>query len=282
MKKTVSWLLAIWVVALVVKMSYQWWNEYNHSAEIPPRNGNQPEFSKPTSFRPEDVGVSMDKANGRIMLEGDITPSMAAAFNEILKDPAFNKGEENTFIILNSKGGDLYAAMEIGRAIRNHRGNVVAVPDESQCFSACVFILAAGDVRVRRGQVGIHRPYAMSPSTRTGEAEGMYEKISRDARSYLREMRVREALFDDMVNVPPNKMHVFQSESEMDSYGLLELDPVAEEVGTAKMMKRFGITDRQVYMQRWNAAQFECAKSGKYVDADEIAKCFNYVMSHGY
>lgn len=63
--------------------------------------------------------------------------------------------------ILGSEGGDLAAALEMGRYLRAMSFDAVILPD-AVCYSACVFLLAAGIDKKVQGYVGIHRPYFTS------------------------------------------------------------------------------------------------------------------------
>ena len=139
--------------------------------------------------------------------------------NPQLKTPA-----DLLMVKLDSNGGDLYAAMEIGRAMKAHdtkrNDRAVIVSSDSVCYSSCVFIAAAGLQRLLDGKVGIHRPYAMNPQKSLPESQRWLDKVASDARSYLREMGVVESLYNDMANIPPGELHIFSSQKEMDSYGL--------------------------------------------------------------
>jgi hypothetical protein len=66
--------------------------------------------------------------------------------------------------ILGSEGGDLAAALAMGRYLRAMNFDVVILPD-AVCYSACVFLLAAGIDKKVQGHVGIHRPYFTSGGT---------------------------------------------------------------------------------------------------------------------
>lgn len=215
-----------------------------------------PSIQKPmpgqTSFDPFEemrrAGITVNDQTASINIDGEITGATAKLFDHALK---LMPPEESITVFLNSTGGDLYAAMAVGRAIRKSENTAaVAVMDDAKCYSACVFILAAGEQRIRRGSIGIHRPYSSAPSSDARQAEQWFSKISADSKAYLREMRVREALFDDMVNISPSQIHIFQSTSEMDRYGLIKMDPVVEERISAVWMKKYGISDRAVLMQR--------------------------------
>jgi ATP-dependent protease ClpP protease subunit len=211
------------------------------------------------------IAIQPDPSVNRISLFGEINEEMANTFAKLMKDYDAQDKERLLFINVNSKGGNLHSAMDIGRIIRKRwNTSVVSVGPDSECYSACVFILAAGEQRVREGKIGIHRPYAEKPNKNSESTAQWFDKLTTDAKTYLKEMRVRESLFDDMISIPPEQMHIFQSDREMDRYGLLALDPVAQERITAMLMERHGLKDRVLFMQRDNDARSVCSDSFEY------------------
>jgi hypothetical protein len=59
---------------------------------------------------------------------------------------------------LDSPGGDVDSAIEIGRLLRERSADA-DVHHDMACVSACVLMLVAGKAREIEGKVGIHRPY---------------------------------------------------------------------------------------------------------------------------
>ena len=60
-----------------------------------------------------------------------------------------------------SNGGEVEAAMELGRVLRK-LGVTAVVAEGDQCLSSCVFAFMGGDRRTVAGRIGIHRPYFTS------------------------------------------------------------------------------------------------------------------------
>jgi hypothetical protein len=240
-------------------------------------------FNAPSASDLLQAGVMINETDtGRIIsIDGEITQTMAKIVKKVLADKYYTVDLNWPIILIDSKGGDLYAAMEIGRAIRSLSMSSVVVGRDAVCFSSCVFILAAAEQRLREGKIGIHRPYAESPSISADVAAKNFQQISIDAKKYLREMRIREALFDEMANIPPDQIYIFRSLEELNRYGLIGLDPVAEERLTAIRMKQYSITDRQVYMQRNKDANATC--SNDFIYAGEkytFSRCYDAFMNN--
>lgn len=160
-----------------------------------------------------------------------------------------------------SQGGDIRAAIEIGRQIRKMSAKTV-VPVPGQCYSACVFIFAGGVERMMFGELGIHRPY----SIQTGERN--YDTVQKEqretaglAKAYLQEMNVLPALYDAMVTVPPDKLRIL-SRSEIIEFGL-GVDPVHQEIENASDAKRYNLS-MPLYLSRKAEADSSCSFSNKF------------------
>lgn len=130
-------------------------------------------------------------------------------------------------LVISSEGGDVDAALTLGRILR--AGTVsVAVKEGGRCASSCVFIFAAGVERIPRGMVQIHRPYSLSTAKSLHETEVSFERVGAEVRAYLKKMNVSERLYQMMVEIPPQELRTLNLE-EMDELGLRFRDPVWQE-----------------------------------------------------
>ena len=85
-----------------------------------------------------------------IQIHGTISPTDPAALEKLL---LVNR---NFSVSLNSVGGDVAAAMTLGRILRREDKDAVIGPDDV-CISACVLVLAGATHRaIFGGKVGIH------------------------------------------------------------------------------------------------------------------------------
>jgi hypothetical protein len=109
-------------------------------------------------------------------------------------------------IDINSPGGNLDAAMAIGRLLRKNRVTI-SIPKDGECVSACVMIYAGAVRRSASGKVGIHRPYLNQSISSQLQApdklRSNYEQMLQTLRAYLREMNVSERLAEDMLKIAP-------------------------------------------------------------------------------
>jgi hypothetical protein len=143
------------------------------------------------------------------------TTDVAARPGSSIKCTAYGVGYE-----INSQGGDVNAAIAIGRMFRKERAHL-QVNENSVCISACVLILAGAVERPVSGAIGIHRPYLRTtpqqPLT-ANQVKDAYRTMLQDIRLYLREMNVSERLADDMLATEPERVHIL-TKAELKSYG---------------------------------------------------------------
>lgn len=114
---------------------------------------------------------------------------------------------------LDSPGGNIDAAMKIGRLIHDTNSCVKVGrfqrpgPAASHmCASACVLILAAGAVRLADAPIGIHRPYSVLGGG-TPSAEARYRAAADRIRTYLEEMCMPAQLYEEMMRVSAADVH---------------------------------------------------------------------------
>lgn len=92
-------------------------------------------------------------------IDGEIDSSTVGKVRKLFEVRRANKRVDEGFAI-NSPGGDIAAAMAIGRMFREERAWLHV---NGVCISACVLILAgAVDRSTNFGRVGIHRPYFLT------------------------------------------------------------------------------------------------------------------------
>jgi hypothetical protein len=152
---------------------------------------------------------------------------------------------------LNSSGGDIYAAMEIGKLIRKARATCVILPG-AKCYSACVFVLSGAVKRSVYGEVGIHRPLSTYVGRRDYEStQNEYRRTETAVRAYLREMNLPAQLFEAMVVVPPEKIRIL-SDKELEAFGLSGTDPVEQETEEATDASDYGISKTECIRRKAN------------------------------
>jgi hypothetical protein len=158
---------------------------------------------------------------------------------------------------LDSDGGDVEAAMAIGRLIRLKTAEAVVLPSPAKikrmitnatCASACVLILTAGSFRVAMsGQIGIHRPYS-APSDPTQDTRSRYSAIVAKVKAYLEEMGMPSQLYEAMMQVPPQEVRWLTSE-ELTALGLLGMDASYADLNDTRTAFAHGLP-KEEYLRR--------------------------------
>lgn len=175
----------------------------------------------------QDMPSRLDFTAGRqgeraaLTLTGTIAPGDGARFADWI-----DAHEEPAIVFLNSPGGSVLDAIEIGRQLRD-MGAATALADTDICLSACPYVLAGGVTRdVAAGaMVGVHQHYF-------GENIAMpaflaVEDIQRgqgEVMGYLIEMGIDPAIMQPALLTPPDEIYVLLP-AEMERFGLISPPP---------------------------------------------------------
>jgi len=191
----------------------------------------------------------------KINIFGTITQADAAQISA--RESDFDHGGWQPQVLLNSTGGDLDAAMEIGRIIRRNNARAFVEPG-AKCFSSCSLIYIAGVFRgvSGTGVVGLHRPYfASSPQSRQTierEAPLMLQGVQK----YVHEMGVQDAFYQVMANTEPSNMKLYGlklfGHREIESLVPM-LDPTYDEIETSYDAREHGISTMEMRSRKADA-----------------------------
>lgn len=194
-----------------------------------------------------DFAPDQNNSDG-YLLSGEITNLDAQAVRTMIQDRQARK-MRSPLVTLNSHGGSIYAAMDIGRNLRKIRATAI-LGQIRECSSACVFVLAGATQRMVYGSVGIHRPY--NPSTERvsmEEAQREYTQLMRLSKSYLTEMNLPQELYEAMVRTPPEELRLLD-QKELTNFGLNKTDPVAQDFYDSASAKHFSITKQELWRRQ--------------------------------
>jgi len=120
---------------------------------------------------------------------------------------------------LNSRGGNLYAGMQLGRIIRGRGASTYIINYRTllpgECYSACALAFLGGVYRSNDNgaRYGVHRA-----SLRSGPTSGrdLGQQLSMAIGSYMREMGVDARLLDLWVKKGPGEMYVLSPREARD------------------------------------------------------------------
>jgi ATP-dependent protease ClpP protease subunit len=200
-------------------------------------------------------GTSFCLLNG-LALRGEIDDEATAKLRRLLEEldrkspPNVDRG--NIQIALDSPGGSVAAAMEIGRLMRKYRMAAAVMPN-SICVSACVLIYAGAVARLgynEKARIGIHQPYFQVPAGQI-EPEAVrnaYTAMLISIRAYFTEMNVSPQLADEMLKTPPSGVR-YLSAKQQEKFGLSVIDPIELETMSLTEAKELGL-DRREYNRR--------------------------------
>jgi len=190
-------------------------------------------------------------------------------------------GEGRVIALLDSVGGDVYAAMRIGKMLRAHNAMVWV---NGECSSACIFVLAGGVQRLMiEGKLGLHRPYfdqAQFANLSAADAKKLYTEMTEQCRDYLAQMGIRGTLFDEMLRIPSHKVR-YISRHAAEEFNLLGDDPAYAEWRRARELMKPGRTppagvreedDPWADVPAWESVLEELEKDGLSAEELEAAR----------
>ncbi|HZO47931.1 MAG TPA: hypothetical protein VFB68_18680 [Xanthobacteraceae bacterium] len=194
----------------------------------------------PTSLTRADVSVH-GRTDSSVFVDilGTITNQDPKTFENAIED----LGNRRLYARLDSLGGDVFAAVHIGRLIRKHDGvTIISVP--SKCYSSCALLFISGVMRHNLGELGLHRPYQLLVLQTRQSGEKQLPRMLTLLRQYVADMGVAEDFYDQLVNTEHTKTAIYK----IDSYANLvpEIDPVFQEAQAAYGARRYGMTLAQM------------------------------------
>ncbi|WOJ89345.1 hypothetical protein RZS28_16335 [Methylocapsa polymorpha] len=167
------------------------------------------------TFRLGSTGQCAGPCPEVITAEGEIADRTPGDFVNFVRGNSPG-GNPNAVIFINSPGGKVVAAMELGKIFRRMGVSAVVGRPEprldggpirfsgASCFSACVYALMGAKTRVipRQSRVGLHRMFAYESGADSGDVAG-------DRRRRFDDGRVAGVLerYSAMMGVSPGLVH---------------------------------------------------------------------------
>lgn len=186
-------------------------------------SGPRPAITTPTDALEAPLEIELGPA-GELHLTGTISVGSAVRFAEEVEA----RGEYIETVVLDSPGGSVLDALEIGALIRE-KGLATKVADGSLCASSCPLVFAAGAERIagRDAAIGVHQIYAAALSAQPldalatagvamSDAQAMTARITR----HLTDSGVDAALWLHALETPPDALYYFTVE-EMERLALV-------------------------------------------------------------
>ena len=224
-----------------------------------------------------DLRQSLQDCRGtgllRLRYDGKVTMSFAALVERVGR-VASDLGIGKRILDIRSAGGSVESAIRAGDAIGENDWTIW-VRSDSICHSACVLLLAAGDMRVIAGPVGIHRMVRVgSSATSRKELGEELRRVSDELRNYLERNGASAELYDLMTTVPNRTLHLL-SDDELDRYGLSGANAVEDDLNRIRLARRCGsdFVRRRDLFRRAYDAQCEQDNPGEQHDVVDMNTC---------
>lgn len=174
----------------------------------------------------------------RLRYDGKISSDFTALIERSV-EMADTLGIGKRILDLDSSGGQIEEAIRVGDII-GESGWTLWIREDSVCHSSCVLVLAAGDMRMIAGKVGIHRMVRIgSTATSRAELQQELQDVHAQVREYLQRNGVAYAVADLMMTVPNRELRVL-SENELDFFGLSGQNAVADDLQRIRLARKCG------------------------------------------
>lgn len=197
-----------------------------------------------------EASVRCDARLCRAIISGAIVPEDVKTLSRGLATMAATYPRRSLAFYLNSSGGDVRSALQLGRLLRMHENAMTMVLPDNICASACVLVLAGGTSRVIGGKVIIHRPYSTTTLARSNaEIRSERDLLKKEILSFLDEMNVSSLLFEAMDAIPPDQARLL-TESELELFKLSGTDPVLQEKQDAFWAAKAGLSRQEMLHRR--------------------------------
>ena len=206
----------------------------------------------------EEGGAVRLRYDGKIA--GDFT-----ALVERVAAVADALGLDNRVLDIDSSGGRIEDAIRAGDAIAES-GWTVWVREGAICHSACVLVIAAGDMRMIAGHVGVHRMVRIgSEATSRAELNHELQAVYEEMKRYLQRNGAAVAVADLMMTVPNHSLRLLTAE-ELDWFGLAGRNAAEDDLQRIELARRCG----EAFVQRkdafFRAFDARCAAGGDAVE----------------
>lgn len=105
-------------------------------------------------------------------------------------------------VVLNTRGGNVDAALKMGRLIRKHGLNTYLAPN-GECASACIFVLIGGITRIAFGKLSVHRSGVdINSPTTLQKLKKHNDNNIKEVNDYVQEMGISPLLADAILMTP--------------------------------------------------------------------------------
>jgi ATP-dependent protease ClpP protease subunit len=242
------------------------------------------------SSKTGDVSTSVNHQVKIIQIKGTISKKLLANLKPTIPAVSEDTVPAGLIVLLDSKGGDGMAAIEIGRLLRKANAHVFV---NGECSSACILVLAGGVVRgAPTFSVGIHQA-RVTLSSDAGvikkevnvdedpQAKSLLDKFNASAKTYFSDMDISPELFVAMQSHPLKRVYRLSS-PEITTYGLngMESNYLMERAQMYAQRPGRWPKDSDELMRRTSKVSTECMLYDN--SPIEFTKCYRKVLQDIY
>ena len=190
--------------------------------------------------RTHEDGKQVPADEVQVFLQGYITAEDVYAGK--MMESLIKKGRQSiagNTVSLASSGGEVEAAMELGRLLRR-LGVSTLVAQGEQCLSSCVFAFMGGDRRTVAGRIGIHRPY-FSSAREVPDRRVYYRQLQKKLQEFIDELDFPSSLYEAVMAVPPESVSIL-APAELKRFYLEGMSPSTQDEADAASARALGIS----------------------------------------
>lgn len=224
-----------------------------------PLNGRQHWSTLRNYASPADTAYPRTLADGtqvsseevQVFLHGYITQE--DVYSAKVMESLIKRGRQNiagNSVSFSGDGGDVDAAMELGRLLRK-LGVSTLVAGGDLCLSSCVFAFMGGDQRTVAGRIGIHRPY-FSSARKVPDRRAYYRQLQKRLQLYIEELDFPPSLYEAIMAVPPESLNML-SAADLKKFYLHGMSPSTEDELDATAARNLGVSVSEYLQQKAQA-----------------------------
>jgi hypothetical protein len=213
-----------------------------------PKDGQQHWSALKKYTNPADTAYPRTRADGtqvpaeevQVFLDGYITSEDVSSAK--VMESLLQKGRQKiagNIVSFASNGGEVDAAMELGRLLRKLGVSALVARDE-QCMSSCVFAFMGGDRRTVAGRIGIHRPY-FSSTRDVPDRRMLYRQLQKKLQEYIEELDFPLSLYEAVMAVPPESVSLL-APADLKKFYLEGMSPSTQDEVDAASARALGIS----------------------------------------
>jgi ATP-dependent protease ClpP protease subunit len=174
----------------------------------------------------------------RLRYQGKVSADFTALVKRVA-DMADTLGIERRILDIDSSGGQVEEGIRAGDAMAEADW-MVWVREDAVCHSSCVLILAAGDMRMIAGPVGVHRMLRIgSKATSRAELNQELRDVHEQMSQYLQRNGAATSIADLMTTVPNRSLRLLTAE-ELERFGLSGRNAAEDDLERIRLGRKCG------------------------------------------